>query len=111
MPHDIPEPDWKHFRQLQPLALERFCQRVLAEIQRIDADVEKTGHQRYLAIFKLLRSRDEELATAFDDLRRSTALLKLACIQRHRLLTEEEMSSFTPATRERIRLLLEGSSA
>jgi hypothetical protein len=111
MPHDIPESDWKRLRQLQPLALDRFCQRVLAEIQRIDSDLEKTAHQRYLAVFDLIHRRDKELADAFDDLSRSRALFKLACIQRHRLLTEEEMSGFTPATRDTVRLFLEGPSA
>jgi hypothetical protein len=111
MPHDIPESDWKRLSQLKPLALERFCQRVLTEIQRIDADVEKTGHERYLAIYDLIHRRDEELADAFNGLSRSCALFKLACMQRHRLLTEEEMSTFTPATRDKVRLLLEGSSA
>ena len=32
----------------------------------------------------------------FDDLRRSTALLRLMLIRRHGLVTEEELSEFSP---------------
>ena len=61
----INEPDWQVFRRLQPIALERFCARVLAEIGRIAADDRKNSHERYLAIYKLIHERDEQLADAF----------------------------------------------
>jgi hypothetical protein len=32
---EIKEPDWKVLRRVHPLALERFCEGVLAEIGRI----------------------------------------------------------------------------
>ena len=69
----INESDWRLFRKLEPIALDRFCERVLSEINQISCDSNKTSHQRYAAIFKLLERRDGELADAFNDLRRSTA--------------------------------------
>ena len=59
MEHGINESDWKLFRQLQPLALDRFCQRVLTEVRRLTADTDTSNHERYLAMFKYagLRSR------------------------------------------------------
>lgn len=99
MSRAISEPDWKRFRQLQRIALERFCQRVLSEIDRAASDVNKTSHERYLAVCQLIERRDRELADAFNDLRRSTALQQLARIQSHELLTEEEMAGFSAATR------------
>ena len=101
----ISESDWRLFRKLQPLALERFCERVLSEINQISCDSNKTSHQRYAAIFKLLERRDRELADAFNDLRRSTAWRQLALIQSHGLLTEKEMADFTAETRGVIELL------
>jgi hypothetical protein len=106
MSRTISEPDWKVFRQLQPLALERYCERVLTEIKQIAADSKKTSHERYLATYKLLQRRDRELADAFDDLRRSTALRQLACLQSHELLTDEEMARFSSETREVVRFFL-----
>ena len=50
-------------------------------------------------MFKLLQKRDDQLAAAFNDFRRSTAVHQLAIIQSHELLTAEEMSRFTPEIR------------
>jgi hypothetical protein len=99
MSRTISEPDWKVFRQLRPIALERFCQRVLDEVQALAQDSTRTSHERYLAVFKLLQQRDKELARAFDDFRRSTALVQLGIIQSHRLWTEEELARFSPEAR------------
>lgn len=62
----ISEPDWKLFRRLQPIALDRFCQRVLDEIASVASDADKTSHERFLAVFRLIKQRDGELADAFD---------------------------------------------
>lgn len=103
----ILESDWRLFRQLHPIALERFCQRVLAEVSQLAADPGRSSHDRYLAVFKLIQRRDEELADAFDDLRRSTAFQQLARIQFHDLLSEEEFNRFSPETRAAVQLFLE----
>jgi hypothetical protein len=93
------ESEWKLFRQLREVALDRFCQRVLSEVCTLAADPGKSNHDRYLAMFKLLKRRDRELADAFNDPRRSTALRQLACIRSLGLLTEEEFARFRPETR------------
>ena len=36
------------------------------------------NHERYLAVYRLVKERDSELSVAFDDMRRSTALVLLA---------------------------------
>lgn len=106
MTGQINEPDWQVFRRLQPIALERFCERILAEIGRIAADDRKNGHERYLAVYKLIHKRDKELADAFDGMRRSRAEWQLALIQKHGLLTDEEMARFSPETRAKVKLIL-----
>jgi hypothetical protein len=102
----ISEPDWKLFRRLQPVALDRFCQRVLAEIDHIASDADATHHERYLAIFQCIKQRDKEMANAFDDPRRSTAIYQLAYMQSQALLTPEEMSNFSVDIRDAVSLLL-----
>ena len=99
MERAIRESDWKLFRKLQPLALDRFCQRVLAEVSRLGADDAMSNHERYLAVFRLLGRRAKELADAFNDTRRSTAVVQLARIQFQDLLSEEEFARFGPETR------------
>ena len=105
MVRTISESDWKLFRQLRPIALERFCQRALSDIDGLAHDGAKTGHERYLAIYALMQQRDSELAGIFNDLRRSTALEQLAHLQALNLLTEDEMAHFSPDTLEVIRFL------
>lgn len=106
MPHVIKEPDWKLFRELQPVALERFCGNVLTEIEHIGADTSKSVHSRYLTIYKTMERRDKEIAQTFNDLRRSTALFQIAAMKSHNVLTEEEFSRFSEETRRIITALL-----
>ncbi len=106
MMRDIPESDWKLLRQLHPLALDRFCQRVLSEVARLSSATEVNPHERYLAVFDLINRRNDEMADALDDMRRSTALLRLACIQSHRLLSDDEFGRFTTATRDAVEAML-----
>ena len=41
MSQEISESEWKILRELKPIALDRFCQRVLAEVDRITTDTAK----------------------------------------------------------------------
>ena len=99
MHRTFPEPDWKVFRQLRQLALDRFCQRVLDEVAQLGADASKSSHERYLAVHRLLQARDERLAYAFNNPRRSAAYLQLATIRAEGLLTEDEFTRFSDETR------------
>jgi hypothetical protein len=100
---DFKESDWKVLRQLHPVALERFCRRVLDEIQQLIADTSRGSHERYLAVYELTRRRDRELADAFNDMRRSRAMVRLLNIQSHQLLTEDELGRFSAEVRESLR--------
>jgi hypothetical protein len=104
----ISESDWKLFSQLRPLALERFCQGVLAEVTRLAAEGGPGSHERYLAVFKLLQRQDKELGEIFNNPRRSAALLQLARLRVEGLLTEEEFARFGAETRAAVQLVLGG---
>ncbi len=106
MPGTIAEADWKVLRRVHPLALERYCERVLAEIERVTHNNAQSTHQRYLDIFKIVEQRDREMASIFNDPKRSNALTLLARIRSFGLLTEDEFSGLSPETRSAIKLLL-----
>ena len=108
----INEVDWKVFRQVRANALERFCERVLSEIGRLAAETGQSSHQRYLAVFKMLQRKDEQLGDTFDNPRRSTALLSLMRMRSQDLMTEEEFARFSPETRSRVQAFFnpDGSS-
>jgi inhibitor of KinA sporulation pathway (predicted exonuclease) len=107
MSHEIPESDWKLFRQFRTVALERFCGRSLTEIEQISSGSGRSFHERYLDVYRSLQKRDHELAEAFDDPRRSRAIMQLAAINSRGLLKPEELMRFTAATRHIVTALAE----
>jgi hypothetical protein len=107
---DISESEWKLLRQLHSVALDRFCQRVLSEIAELSSSAEVNSHERYLAVYDLINRRNHEMADAFDDLRRSTSILRLACIQSHGLLTDDEFDRFSEATRHAVEVIRTASA-
>ncbi|MBO0858405.1 MAG: peptide ABC transporter substrate-binding protein [Chloracidobacterium sp.] len=103
---EIKESDWKFFRQAHKIALERFCERILDENEELLSDTSRSAHERYIAIYRLFRERDKEVANLFDDFRRSTALWQIAALRGRGLLTDEEFARFSQETQNRIALLL-----
>jgi hypothetical protein len=103
---EIKESDWKLLRHLHTEALERFCKQILLEVARINADRAKSFHQKYLEIYAVLHRRDREIAQTFNDLRRSRALMMIASMKGHGLLTEDELSRFSQETQELVDVLL-----
>lgn len=99
---EINESDWKLFRRLHQVALERCCERVLAEVRSAAADTGDSYHDRYLKVFDLIRDRDKTIGATFNDLRRSKALILLANIKHEGLLTAAELAQFSPETRQAI---------
>ena len=94
MAQDFPERDWKIFREVRTAALGRFCERILSEVTRIATDSSTGSHERYLLIYQLVKDRDSDIAAAFNDLRRSTALRQLVMMQAMDMLTPEELARF-----------------
>ncbi len=105
MPSEIPESDWKAFRKLRELALERICERALADMDRIASDGKRSFHNRYLAIFELIHERDDQIARCFNNPRRSSAVLQLATMFSLGLVTQDELLAFTPGTRSVVKAL------
>lgn len=91
---DTKESDWKVFRRLHSVALERYCQRVLEEV-RLATACNDPYHDCYLKVYRLIQARDKTLARAFDDMRRSTALIQMVTIINEELLTDEELNQFS----------------
>lgn len=103
---DISEADWRIFKALMKLALDRYCARVLVEMKGLIDDPSQTNHERYLSVFRQLHERNEDLARAFDGLSRPKAVIQLMLICRLNLVTEDELSKFNPPFREQITNLL-----
>jgi hypothetical protein len=102
---EIKEADWKILRQLHPIVLDRFCQAVLADSLRLHHAPNQTAHERYLALHRHFRERDQELARLFDDMRRSTAILMITALRNSGWMTEEEFARFSEEARQMVDLL------
>lgn len=100
MSSHIPESDWRRFKEVHARLLERYCGRVLEEVAAVSQSAKGTAHDRYLKVYKLVRERDEQIASAFNDFRRSTAVMQLAIMRRMSLLTDDELSRFSEQTRK-----------
>jgi hypothetical protein len=98
----IAESDWKKFKELYKLALDRFCMGVLADAQTIAQHDALSPHARYLMLYRLMRDRDKDIARTFDRYSRSGAPIALRLMVKHDLLTEAELSILSDAAREEI---------
>jgi hypothetical protein len=110
LPHNVPESDWKAFRELREVALQRFCEHVLEELLAVTRDRSRSPHERYLAVFRLIQERDEQLADAFNHPARSRMILQLATIRALGVLSPSELERFTQETRSILEsLAMDGS--
>jgi hypothetical protein len=107
---DIHESDWRVFRRLHSIALERFCKRVLEEV-RETAECKTDYHDCYRKVYRLIRNHDKRMAAAFDDPRRSNAYVLLANIIGEELLTAEELKQFSHEAQARIKIINDSRSA
>ena len=95
----IPESDWEVFRELHPVWLERYCQRVNSELARRLSDQRLSAHKRYLAVYSLIDRKDRELGQAFNDMRRSTGVVQIRIIRALGVITDNELARFSDSTR------------
>jgi hypothetical protein len=103
MSSDIPESDWRRFKEVHTKAEERYCERILEEVAAIvSRSADGSAYGRYLKVYKLVKDRDKQMANAFGDFRRSTAVMQLGIMRRMKLLTDEELGLFSEQTRTRI---------
>ena len=102
MSADIPESDWRRFKEVHTKLLERYCSRILEEVAAASRGTEGSAHDRYVKVYGLIEERDKQLASAFDDFRRSTAVMQLGVMRRMQLLTDEDLSLFSEQTRTRV---------
>jgi hypothetical protein len=105
MSGDFAESDWRVLRSVKDAALNRFCERTMEECRAVMDDRNGSAHERYLRLFKLIQEADEDLAHAFDDMRRTRAVQRISWIYYLKLFTDEEWERFSPQTRDTAQFL------
>lgn len=104
MMRQIPERDWKAWRRLSADALERFCSSILDEAGSF-RQRSGSAHSRYLELFRHLRERDAQIATVFNDQRRSNAFQQIAAAVGTGIVSREELSVFSEDTQAIVEIL------
>ena len=102
MTQGFQESDWRIFKKLKEVALERLCEQILKKAVSISTSKKGSSHERYLKLYRHVKNRDRDIARAFNDHRRSIMIQQLAAIHGLGLLTPEEMERFSPGTQETI---------
>ena len=108
MSRTISERDWKIFREIHTVALERLCDKIVAEVKTELERPAKSSHEKFLSLYKLIHKRDADVARGFNDFRRSTAFVQIGVMHSMGLLTEEDLRRFSPETLQIVELLTGG---
>lgn len=98
----ILESDWKKFKELYKIALDRFCQGVLNDAKTIAQHGALSAQARYGMLYRLMRDRDKDIVRTFDHYSRSSAMMALRMMVMHDLLTDAELSVLSESAREEI---------
>ncbi|MBU3006007.1 hypothetical protein [Paraglaciecola arctica] len=95
------ESDWKKFKQIKELALEKYCSSVLSECKEVVLNEQQHSHERYLYLYNMLQNRNEHMALMFDGHSRSKAWLQLIALRREGLTDEALVEELSEEFREK----------
>lgn len=105
---EIPESDWKLLRKFHESALERYCEATIAAIGQLCIGPTAKFHERYLQIFELVDTKNDELGALFDNmLRRSVAISHILGLRRHGLIADNEFSQFTEEVQAKVNFMID----
>jgi hypothetical protein len=100
VPEGFPESDWRVFRELRPVWLQRYCARVNQQVIKKLSDSRRSEHERYIDVYRFIEKKDRELGDAFNDFRRSTATHQISIIRSLGVVTEQEVARFSEVAQE-----------
>lgn len=103
----IPERDWKLMSSMKSRVLEDACARILKAVESALQMKGRSNYEVYMALWDLLKKEDASIGIMFDDLKRSTALLKLAAWCRHGLVSESDLALFSEETQNIVKAINE----
>ena len=102
--HKILEKDWKLIRTMKDKKLAIACRLIFEKFALLISQSEGMEHETYLKIWKTIREEDRKIGLMFDELSRSSAVLKLMTWKKNGLLSAEEESMFSIETQEKLNL-------
>ena len=107
MASHIPEKDWKKLRSLQDEAIQAVCDRVFDKVNELMQSKGTDSYGAYKRLWQLLKREDKQIALMFDDLKRSTAVFKLAMWRQNGLLSDADVNELSESTQKSIAAICE----
>jgi len=104
----VRESDWKHFKKIRKLALERMCERALTDVVNTASDSSMTQHERYGAVYEKIKGYDKQIASAFDGLSRSQMDFHLVFMCKWKLIEDSELEPFSEEFKDHLKSWLGG---
>ena len=101
----IKESDWKAFKKLREVALNRMYQRVLNECAEICTDESRSPRERYMDLYASVKENDKRVVSVFDHFSRSKASMALLGIRSLGLIDDDELEGLSDEMIERTRPL------
>ena len=89
------ESDWKHFKRVKEIALEKFCAKALADFEDAIKKDDLSNHGRYLYLYKLVENADKRLSLLFDGHSRSKAQIQLTLLRGEGLVESHELKGMS----------------
>jgi hypothetical protein len=102
----IKESDWKRFKEIHQIAMDRYAQKCLHQVNYLLTDKDKPAADRFFEIRDAVRDREKTWRRLFEDYRRSTAIIQIMMMRADKLVADEEMIHFSDELRERIEQML-----
>jgi hypothetical protein len=103
---EIPESDWKRWRKLREVALERYCTKILSGLRKYQSGKD-AAHQRYLKLWKYLHKHDRIIGIVFNNPRRSSAYIQMHAAFDEGIITLDELRDMSDETQELIKIWLD----
>lgn len=96
----IQEKDWKYMRSIRDALLHTLCWHINEKAKEIIESKAGNAHERYLELFRHIQDSDDIVASCFNDWRRSNINLKILCLRREGLLTDEHVQNFSDGAKD-----------
>ncbi len=103
MPRDIAERDWKVFKELHAIAMDRFFEKAVKEMQPLLWAKNKPAQERFWDALTYAAKQRKQAARLFDGSSRSNTSFMAGLIYANQFLTDEEIARFTPELQEQLR--------
>ena len=92
--NEVNETDWKYFRSQLDTWREHFLSKVNQKIASILTDEKLNETDKFWKLKKACEQKAWLLSDCFDDIGRSTMLLRLAAMYKNKIITNDDLQTF-----------------